>query len=494
MKSKKSPLMNRFSRRKFLLGAGGAALAIPLLPSLFPKEAIAAPGDIKRFVAIGTKHGGVWYENQYPNDALLTNSQSYRGQTIQQGALASSVVGADRVISEVLQGPSSLLTEALISKMNVIRGIDVPYYIAHHRGGHLGNFADNDANGAHGAFMQSYATGTIDQFLANSSQFYPDLTNIVRKSVHLGFGGMSHTAENGEVRALETSRSSLQLFDEIFRPTDSGIDRSIIDDVNENYKRMLRRSLSAEDRSRLVLHVEMIDELERKINVVRECSFNRPGDDANQHLEDDPVDDRVHWQLMNDVIVAGFACDTFRIVTMGLNDHFTNYSGDWHQGNAHEAHTAAIQPVLVNSHRNVFKDVFLDLAAKLDAISDDQSTTVLDNTLMHWSHESGPKTHDSFGVPIVTAGGLNGTLSTGNYIDYSNRQNDVSDQGVQQHQGLLYNQWLANVLIGMDESPQDFEGGALNQSGWGPSYIGYEEIYAAAVRNNLSEKLPYLFA
>lgn len=171
---------------------------------------------------------------------------------------------------------------------------------------------------------------------------------------------------------------------------------------------------------------------------------------------------------MNDVIVAGFACDTFRIVTMLVDDHFTAYSGNWHNANAHLGHTDAIQPVMVNSHRNVFKDVFLDLASKLNGIQETQSNSVLDNTLMMWTHESGPRTHMNFGSPIVTAGGLGGTLSTGNYIDYSNR-NIAMHYG---HAGLLHNQWLGNVLLAMGETPASFEIGERNQGGWGPFYIG----------------------
>ena len=57
--------------------------------------------------------------------------------------------------------------------MNVIAGLDVPFYLAHHTGGHLGNFARNDGNGGDGALAQSNPRRTLDQIMAWSNSFYP---------------------------------------------------------------------------------------------------------------------------------------------------------------------------------------------------------------------------------------------------------------------------------------------------------------------------------
>ena len=60
--------------------------------------------------------------------------------------------------------------------MNVLCGLDVPFYIAHNTGLHLGNYARNDGNGGDGKAVQAFPRPTIDQIMAWSPSFYPDLS------------------------------------------------------------------------------------------------------------------------------------------------------------------------------------------------------------------------------------------------------------------------------------------------------------------------------
>ena len=176
------------SRRQVLRGAAGFALALPLLPSLLPRSATAGgagPGR-RRFVAFATEHGGVWGANMFPGDGALTDTQAYAGRTIRRGSLAAAAQGDDAVLSPVLRAPSSALTPALLSKINVIRGLDHTFYIGHHRGGHLGNYAENDGNGTDGQVVQASPRPTIDQVLAWSQHFYPDLSTILERSMIVG--------------------------------------------------------------------------------------------------------------------------------------------------------------------------------------------------------------------------------------------------------------------------------------------------------------------
>ena len=80
------------NRRMFLRGAGGAALAIPFLPSLrskaFAQEPELPPVG-KCFFAVSTGHGDVWNDNLYPSDALLTQSTNYADRAVRYGMLPS---------------------------------------------------------------------------------------------------------------------------------------------------------------------------------------------------------------------------------------------------------------------------------------------------------------------------------------------------------------------------------------------------------------------
>ena len=81
------------NRRMFLRGASGAVMAIPFLPSLTTK-AFAQDGPQpqvgKNFLAICSDHGDVWGANQYPSDAILTQTLAYAGRDVRYGLLPTA--------------------------------------------------------------------------------------------------------------------------------------------------------------------------------------------------------------------------------------------------------------------------------------------------------------------------------------------------------------------------------------------------------------------
>src|SRR5690606_37386573 len=144
----------RITRRQVLVGAGGFSLGLPFLPSLVPGPAFAQDPEFvqpPRFLMLTSDHGGVFESAMFPDESLLTETLDlYSGHQISQGTLVRSVNGDRAEVAPMLSGPADVLTEALVGKMNVLRGLDIPFYIAHHTGGHLGNFARNDGNGEQG--------------------------------------------------------------------------------------------------------------------------------------------------------------------------------------------------------------------------------------------------------------------------------------------------------------------------------------------------------
>lgn len=512
-------MSSKMNRRMLLRGAAGFTLALPFLPSLFGngKEARAAGGP-KRFVALATQHGGVWQPRMYPNDATLTQNVSYAGHEVRRGALALDVANGVASLSPVLSGDASKLTSALVQKMNVLRGLDVTFYLAHHRGGHLGNYADNDGNGADGQAVQGKPRQTIDQVLAYSDKFYTDLSSIRERSLVVGSDGMSHGFSSpgnqmGEIQKVTPENDSLALFNKIFvPPADPGETRPpIVDRVLEDYNRLRNgdRRLSAKDRQRLDDHMDRVNELERKLNVSASCGdiavpqASSVDEWGNSSFSVDPEAQKRFWQLMNDVIVAAFACNTSRIVTMNVADHFSSFVGDWHQDVAHQANVSAEQHEYnFQAHRRLFEDVFLDLVSKLDALEDASGGTVLDHTLVQWTQESGCVTHDPIEMCVVTAGSADGFFTTGSYCDYRNLQKQAAKADgtnlVDSHVGLVYNQWLGDVMQSMGLSPSDYEtdgyGGyglvQLSTEGW---FGGYNK-YSNAELGVMGEILPFLKA
>ncbi len=463
-----------FPRRMFLRGAGGAALALPFLSSLAPRTAGAAPGEgQKRFVAMATEHGGIWNEHLWPS--IDSESQmEYAGRTIRHGRLAPTSMSGQTVLSPMLTASAGTLTPSLIGKMNVLRGIDVPWYLGHHTGGHLGNYARNDGNGTP---LVTDPHPTLDQILAWSPNFYTDLDGVLLRSMVMGRDRMSYmwsnpTERTGELQAIAPENSSLNLFGQIYTSPDENEDprTPAVDHVLESYRRLRQgnRRLSAADRRRLDDHMERIFELQRRANVVSACTdISEPTENSRDvsRMEGfyfDPDLNRRFWQLQNDVIATAFACGSSAIATMNVADHFSTYEGDWHQDVAHQARDQRDrQMILLDGHRRFFEDVFLDLAAKLDALDDGDDATVLDNTLIQWTHESGPSTHNPLSIPVITAGSAGNAIQTGHYVDFGNLGFIKGDGNPDStHPGITHNQWLGMVAraMGLERAEYDLQG------------------------------------
>jgi hypothetical protein len=507
----------KINRRMFLRGAAGFTLAIPLLPSLLGDKVAHAAGGPKRFVALATGHGGVWQPRMYPADATLSQTATYAGHAVRRGALSLDAANGTASLSPVLSGDAGKFTSQIAQKMNVLRGLDVTFYLAHHRGGHLGNYGDNDGNGSDGVLVQSDRRPTIDQVLAWSESFHGDLSTIKERSIVVGSGGMSHGYSNpgmqtGDVQSITPENDSLALFSRIFvPPADPSEQRPlIVDRVLDDYKRLRNgnRRLSDSDRRRLDDHVDRLDELERKLNIQVSCGDVQPPtsssvDEWGSSFSVDPEAQRRFWQLVNDVVVVAFACNTCRVVTMNIGDTFSDFVGDWHQDVAHQANVdEARHDVLAQAHQRFFEDVYLDLVTKLDAVQDPSGGSVLDHSLVQWTQESGCVTHDPIEMCVVTAGSADGFFTTGNYCDYRNLQKPaaVADGAnlVDSHVGLVYNQWLGNALQSMGLSPAEYErdgyGGygrvQLSTESW---YGGYDK-YGNEELGVMSGILPFIKA
>lgn len=476
------------TRRQVLVGAAGFTLSLPVLPSLLLKNAYGAdPTFVRRprLYWLTTHHGGAHEDNMFPSEALLTQSeQLFSDHAVRAGKLTAIEEGSSRVISAVLKADASKLTSRMLGALNVIRGIDIPFGITHHAGGHLGNYAHNEGLAGEAALAQHNPRPTIDQILAWSPAFYGDLGSIRERAMVVGKDNISWnysnpSAASGTIQNVRGVESSLELFNRIFLPPGATelVRRPVVDHVLESYKRLRNgnRRLSSADRQRLDDHMDRIGELQRKLraNLPASCaSVLPPIDDTLNHLENDPADAARHAQLFNEVVLAAFICGTSRIAVFGLGDdfRFAPFNGDWHNDVGHEWRDPEKQRLLVTAYQRIFENVLLDMATRLDS-EETPGTTYLDNSLLVWTQESGMSTHDPVSVPIVTCGSAAGFFKTGLSIDYRRMGNpdskfDPLANDYFLYAGLTYNQFLATVLQAMGLAPADFER-------WGHKGYGY---------------------
>jgi hypothetical protein len=504
----------KIGRRHFLQGVGGFALAIPFLPSLERSARAAGPPVQPRYFYIENNHGGCWDNNFYPSMAL-PNSQpvpGIAGHTVSSGPLAPTTANGRTTLSAVLNASSTVLTPALVAKMNLLRGLDVPWYLAHNTG-LLGNFARNDGNGGDGGAVQMMDNGgrpTIDQVMAASNTFYTaaDRASLKTGVLVLGAGATqphswaltSPGNVQGGVTPVTDSLSSLPLFQSIFGNGMAAATRKpVVDLVLGNYQSLTQSNarLSAADQVRLSQHMDMLSQLESTLNASLTCTTPAaPADNRNYGIYGSTPNPAKWGQLFADVAAAAFACNATRISVFGFGDTSGFSPGfqssgltDWHQQVAHKWFTDQAQGWLVESYQGLFEQVVVYLAAALDAIQDANGQTVLDNSLLVWGQECGMSTHDSYGIQTVTFGGAGGTLNTGLICDYRQLgqagcaispgagSTGLSAQlnGFTTYPGLLWEQWLATQLLLMGVPSTEWllwkDASGAVQQGYGTPYL-----------------------
>jgi hypothetical protein len=527
----------QMTRRFFLHGVGGATLALPMLPSLLtPTEAKAQSlANNKCFVALLTVHGGVWVENMYPPDATLTTSQQYTtaGFAVRSGPLVPTVANGTASLSPVLSAPSTALTSTLAAKMNVLRGVDIPYPIGHHYGwASLGNIALN--SGTTTVLPANPERRSIDQVMAWSPEFYPSVAGIQERSVHLhamsypsyGYADPSVGASSGIQGIYETASDSLGLFDDLFpTPPSAGPVATrppIVDLVLQDYLRLRNgnKRLSAADKQRLDDHMQRIYELQRRLRttaaaactaITRPTTSNSSIPGARQPgtfnvsapfdgSSTSPELQVSYYQMFNDVLVAALHCGATRIAVVladaGLNDFSTVPAGLWHDSVAHRVDAGSSpleQGTMTQAQSAFFSGVALDLAQKLDAASEGNGTTTLDRTLITWMQEHSNMAHNAYSIPVVTFGSAGGALKTGNYCDYRNLGKldpTATDQSKYIAPGLTWGQMLGTFLQAMGVPRSEYQ--EPDHNGYGLRVADPTTDWPQATWDAAGDILPFL--
>ncbi|MEM8610062.1 MAG: hypothetical protein AAGF92_23420 [Myxococcota bacterium] len=586
--------VRQLGRRHFLLGSG-AILSIPFLPSLAPRTAKAQAPDPRFFVAFLTDHGGVWPEYMYPNSSTLNQSYNlYSDHTLRYGRLSRSTSNGQTSLSSVLTGPSGELSQSLIDKMMLIRGLDVPFYVGHSTAHVLGNYERRDQ----GPDNPSLYVPTIDQVLANWSGFYGSGDPYFLKSMHVG-DRLSWIERSAGVQAMSPATSPDALFRTLLTgvspydppsqqppapqppppspqppppspqppppapqppppapqppppapqppppspqppaPMPPGESRThVLNRVAQQYSELVNgsfgdsRRLSSNDRARLTDHMDMVSDLARRfdrsdtvqkmVGAGAACdpqSANRGNTNtAGDMWAPSNYSYLQRWyEDYNAVFAAAISCGACRIATVRVqhtyHDSPSFVGGDqWHDPIAHRAIFSRSrwaeegnlpehpQDTLTRAHRNFFRDGFLDLAHRLNSIDAGDGSALLDQGLVMWVQESGPSTHDSDSLPVVTAGSVNGYFNTGNYFDFRDPDGlpfDGQSQGnsqihAERRPGILYSQWLSNILQSMGMSPNEFSRSHTHGwAGYGYALNGSTQRFRQRLFNDANNRMP----
>jgi hypothetical protein len=216
-------------------------------------------------------------------------------------------------------------------------------------------------------------------------------------------------------------------FDSLFENRGSLRYTSILDRVKERAQ-SLSTKVSSTDKSKLDEYLTSVREVERRVERMR--AMKDEADDAAK-LENKPVfamdrpenglpeDLREHTRLMCDIIALAFQTDKTRIASLLLARDLSSLYYPFLE--VREGHHGASHDDLSDGYERISRfhlSQLAYLATRLDGMPEGEGT-VLDNCCLLWlSNMWAGWKHDNMKVPVVTVGGLGGTLKTGRSIDY----------------------------------------------------------------------------
>ena len=220
-------------------------------------------------------------------------------------------------------------------------------------------------------------------------------------------------------------------FDSLFENRGSRRNQSILDRVKDDTSSLVRK-VSATDKAKLDEYLTSVREVEKRVERMRTDAdraaekFRENGKPLFTMKRPDnglPEDIREHMKLMCDITALAFQTDKTRVVSLLL---CRDLSGLFYPFlDVRKSHHPASHDDLSDDFEKItryYVGQLAYLAERLDAMPEGEGTTVLDNScLLFLSNMWSGNAHDSTRLPILTVGGLGGTLETGRALNYRDK-------------------------------------------------------------------------
>ncbi len=453
----------RLGRRNFLMGAGGIALAIPVLHSLQPTAARATIGDgVRRSFISWRITNGMFGHDWFPNNQAASGLALVE-PNVREMALAD------------IAGPiSPLLNErfdAFRDRMNLLRHIDRLDLADHNN--RSGLFGWGDMEGIDTSSLPS----SIDNIIAENAFDIPAIPlNLGVRWSETGQSCSVTVTATGEV-VEQPSLYPEQAFQSLF--ADFDIDdlaaarrreqkRLLVDRALDHYNDVRNHPrLSNADRDRLDEHVEHMFALEQQLSLTAaDCS---PPQDPGS-LGSSPETVNARSQAVVDIAIAALRCEMSNVVNIYLDPDvlFTDalHGVAGHHAVSHNSDAASVQGIR-NAH-DWHMDYLSDFLAKLDVGQDPvNGGTLLDNSLVLVNNEIGNQNgasgnqpgdidlnHGALDNQVLLIGSCGDRLRTGSYLDY---RTDHTRNRWSEYIGTSYNWVLVTCMLAMGVEPDAWE-------------------------------------
>ena len=216
-------------------------------------------------------------------------------------------------------------------------------------------------------------------------------------------------------------------FDSLFENRGSLRYTSILDRVKDRAQ-SLSTKVSSTDKSKIDEYLTSVREVERRIERMRTMKDtadaesklkNRPALSMDRPKNGLPEDLREHTRLMCDIVALAFQTDKTRIASLLLARDLSSLYYPFLD--VREGHHGASHDDLSDGYERISRfhlSQMAYLAQKLDAMPEGEGTVLDNSCVMFLSNMWAGWKHDNMKMPVVTAGGLGGTLKTGRSIDY----------------------------------------------------------------------------
>ncbi|MEJ6567709.1 MAG: DUF1552 domain-containing protein [Akkermansiaceae bacterium] len=381
-------MKSKLNRRRFLLRAAGATLALPGLTSLMAKtagslatvQATRGAGiGAKRFVGVGNLLG------------------------FQTKSLFPETVGKGYESTRLLKP-----LEAMRDQMTVYRGLDHGI-----KGGHFAvhSFLSGVLNSE--AKDREDGNVTIDQYLAEeigSQTRFPSLTVGSEGGIH---GGCQLSWTRSGVRVPPIT-SPAELFDRLFASDspkrrremveENGLQGSILDAINEEAKGLAKK-VNLEDQEKLDEYFTSIRDVEKRLELRRQWT-DQPKPDAPfaKPANANTVED---LPMLYELIALALQTDSTRVATLEIGGSFLpqhlgiekSYHGLSHHGNDAEAvgHLLALEAYQIGN--------FGKFLNKLSSVQDGEGTLLDSTSVLFGSGIGDANSHKNSDLPVLLAGG-----------------------------------------------------------------------------------------
>jgi hypothetical protein len=446
-----------FTRRAFLRGASGAALALPLLGDVTRARAQSAAAPPKRLIVVFSPNGTI------PSAWASTGSgASFKPGTIQQPFVTAGHQNDIVIVHNLDNLPTTdgaggdahglgigcLLTGIELQQgSQFLAGCGVP-----------GQFCGSSGwpNGM-----------SVDQFIASkvgqTTQFLSLDFAVKRMSGSL-WSRMSYSDVNVPVTPMDDPSVA---FDRIFANVGSSASalqlqaarrKSVLDAVMPRYT-ALASKLSAGDLEKVNTHLASLRDIESRLantttpmsmgsctkpmrpalTASAEVQYNSSGMEVENSANDVDVPQRN--QLIRDLAVAALSCDLSRVVTMMLapsrSDIFFNFINinNSHHDLSHDPDSNAASQMKLVQINTWYATQVAALVTALKGVKEGAGT-MFDNTVVFWCNELGiGNIHSHTQMPLLIAAGKNMGFKTG--------------QAVTMPMGTPHNRLLLNLINAM---------------------------------------------